>query len=206
MKAGKSVRVDSAGEVGTASPRLCVWVPGNVVSKVPHVSRAVHFALDRARHVTAYRQLSRWINVSPSLNPILFLVGLGSLALAFDDRLSAAESDWRPKDDEPYVVGDPRQDALRAYREASVIMRVYRYINSKQTTPGDIEDWLLNDFQETIAARTFPRALDFLSNYPDSELAGELPGSRSHRPAGSGRRGSCSRSTFSTSRRRCSPA
>lgn len=63
---------------------------------------------------------------------------------------------------ETEIVGDLRWEAVRVYREASVAMRVYEHIKSRGKEPGDAEDLLLTDFQETLAARAILRPLDFL--------------------------------------------
>lgn len=82
--------------------------------------------------------------------------------------------DWRPGEDEPEVAGDPRWEAVRIYRDASVVMQAYEYINTHPAERDQVKDLLLNDFQETIAARSILRSLDFLRRYPDADLIAAL--------------------------------
>jgi hypothetical protein len=85
----------------------------------------------------------------------------------------AADADWKPKPDETYVVGDPRFEAMDAYREAAIMMRVYSDIKSRLKNPGDDADKLLTDFQP-LAARTILKPLRFLDKYPDIDTTATL--------------------------------
>ncbi len=86
---------------------------------------------------------------------------------------AGADTDWKPKPEEAYVVGDLRFEAADIYRDAEIIMRVYSEIRSRQRIPGDPADLLLTDFQP-IAARYILKPFQFLSQYPDPQLTAEL--------------------------------
>jgi hypothetical protein len=94
------------------------------------------------------------------------LLLLGSLACAL-------QPDWRPKEGETPEVGDPRLDAVHAYNDADVMIRVHAYLSRRIRKPGDEADLLLDDFQRTTLAKLF-RALDFLEKFPDDDFSARV--------------------------------
>jgi len=81
---------------------------------------------------------------------------------------------WKPDPNETLDINDPRNQVLSAYRRALVLVRVQTYIKNHQSTPGDKEDILITDLQESVSIRDVTLATEYLKDYPDADVATEL--------------------------------
>lgn len=97
-----------------------------------------------------------------------------AILICFCGTSLGAESSWKPSPGEVYNPDDPRFQALDAYRRAIAAVKVQTYLTDHLSAPGDDEDSLITEFQETISGQEVTAATEFLGKYPDEEVATEL--------------------------------
>ncbi len=78
---------------------------------------------------------------------------------------------WKPAAGKLIDVSDPRTDVLNTYRRAISIIEVQTYLTERQTSPGNVEDHLIIEFQEAVSGQEIAKASEYLKDYPDDQVA-----------------------------------